>query len=410
MKVRFYIEKNKAVKSKQRAIWCYLREYNDTVALNTGEKIDINLWDSSSQRANPRKTSVKILKGSLKSLNQYLNAYEIKINEITRNIRSKKFNASFSEITDEIKLQFNKRDHGLFKIYEEFLSSKKLQVSRPSWMKLTRVRDLVKEFDSKLTFDKIKPMFFENFYSFLVNQKQMINNTANKNIQFFKSFLIWANTNGFTDNTSFRSFKSKTEQNEIVYLNEDELMSLYKMDIKIERLARVRDAFLFQCFTGVRYSDIQNISWSDIRNGIWHLRTQKTKDILQIPLSSYALNIIERYRNWEKPLPVISNQKMNLFLKELCKEAEINEKVKIVQYRGKERIEETFKKYEVVGTHTARRTFISLSLRKGMKPDVIMAITGHKTYRMMQKYLKIDDSHKREEMDKVWGSSLRLIS
>ena len=98
-----------------------------------------------------------------------------------------------------------------------------------------------------------------------------------------------------------------------------------------------------------------------------------------------------------------------MYLKELCKKAKINDTVKIVQYRGKERIEKTFKKYEVIGSHTARRTFISLSLQKGMKPDVIMAITGHKTYRMMQKYLKIADETKRDEMDKVWGSSLRVV-
>ena len=181
------------------------------------------------------------------------------------------------------------------------------------------------------------------------------------------------------------------------------------MKVDNERLARVRDLFVFQCFTGVRYSDIENLSWNDIKNSTWSLRTQKTKDIIQIPLSSYALSILARYKEWDVPLPVISNQKMNKYLKELCKIAKINDKIKVVQYRGNERIEKTFKKYEVIGSHTARRTFISLSLRKGMKPDVIMAITGHKTYRMMQKYLKIADEHKREEMDKVWGPPLRRV-
>ncbi len=75
---------------------------------------------------------------------------------------------------------------------------------------------------------------------------------------------------------------------------------------------------------------------------------------------------------------------MNEYLKEFCEKAEINEPVKTVKYRGSERIEMTHKKFEVISTHTARRTFISLSLQKGMKPDVIMAITGHTTYRMMQ--------------------------
>ena len=186
-------------------------------------------------------------------------------------------------------------------------------------------------------------------------------------------------------------------------------MHLYNMKVDNERLERVRDLFVFQCFTGVRFSDIENLSWDDIKNSTWNLRTQKTKDIIQIPLSGYALSILAKYGDWEKPLPVISNQKMNKYVKELCKKAEINDKVKIVQYRGSERIENTYKKYEVIGSHTARRTFISLSLQKGMKPDVIMAITGHKTYKMMQKYINIADKTKRDEMDKVWGNSLRVV-
>ncbi len=185
-------------------------------------------------------------------------------------------------------------------------------------------------------------------------------------------------------------------------------MKLYNFQLEDERLMRVRDIFVFQCFTGVRYSDIQNISREDIRNSTWNVRTQKTHQIIGIPLNSYALSILAKYSEFPQPLPVISNQKMNDYLKELCEAAGIDELVKTVKYKGSDRIETTYKKYEVIGTHTARRTFVSLSLQKGMKPENIMAITGHTTYSMMQKYLKIDYSHLRDEMDKVWGNSLRI--
>jgi len=414
MKVKFYLDSNKSVKSKNKTIWCYIREYNETLALNTGERINPELWDKNNQRANLRKTKDKILKGSLKSINQYLNSYENKVCEIVRSIRTKEFNAGFGLIADELRKQFNKRDTSFFAVYDEFLKSKRLKVTRSSMQKYDRLRAILLEYEKstreKLRFDKITPLFFEKFYSYLINEKQLLNNTAHKVVQFFKGFMIWANTNNFTDNTSYRTFKSKSEQNDVIYLTENELMHLYNMKIDNERLERVRDLFTFQCFTGVRFSDIENISWDDIKNSTWNLRTQKTKDIIQIPLSGYALSILAKYGDWEKPLPVISNQKMNKYLKELCKKAKINDTVKIVQYRGSERIENTYKKYEVIGSHTARRTFISLSLQKGMKPDVIMAITGHKTYRMMQKYLKIADETKRDEMDKVWGSSLRVVN
>ncbi len=412
MKINFYFD-SKSSRSGESAIWCYVREYDKTLTLNTGETINPDLWDKNIQRANLRKTKDKIAKGSLNSLNQYLNTFESKILDIIRTVRSKEFNAGFSTVAEEIKKQFDKRETSIFAIYDEFLAIKKLEVSKQSILKLKRIKALLEEYQKvnreKLDFDKITPLFFSKFNSFLIDNKNMLNNTANKNIQFLKSFLIWANNNNYSDNNSYKSFRSKSESNEVIYLTENELMTLYDLQLDEEKLKRVRDIFVFQCFTGVRYSDIQNISREDISTATWKVRTQKTHQIIEIPLNSYAISILAKYSEYPQPLPVISNQKMNTYLKELCKKAKIDELVKVVKYKGSERIETTYKKYEVVGTHTARRTFISLSLQKGMKPDVIMAITGHTTYRMMQKYLKIADEHKREEMDKVWGNSLRIV-
>ena len=412
MKVNFYLN-SKSTKRGERSIWCYIREYSNTLALNTGERVKSEFWDKNNQRADPRKTKDKILKGSLNGLNQFLSAFENKIFETTRSVRSKDFNANFGQVAEGIKKQFDKRETTLFSVFDEFISIKKLEVSKQSIFKFNRLKSLLEEYQKinkeKLSFDKITPLFFSKFNSFLIEKKDMLNNSANKNIQFLKSFLIWANNNKYTDNISYKSFRSKSEQNEVIYLTEDELMLLYNLKLDDEKLKRVRDIFVFQCFTGVRYSDIQNISREDIVNATWKVRTLKTRQIIEIPLNSYAISILARYSDHPQPLPVISNQKMNAYLKELCKTAKINEQVKTVKYQGSERIETTYKKYEIVGTHTARRTFISLSLRKGMKPDVIMAITGHTTYRMMQKYLKIADELKREEMDKVWGSPLKLM-
>lgn len=413
MKIRFYLESNKAVQTKERAIWCYIREYDQTLTLNTREHVNPEFWDKSTQRAKPRLTKTFGEKSQLKSLNQFLNAFENKIIEIGRQVRMKDFTASFDKVADEIKKQFDQRSTSFFSIYDEFLKSKRLLVSADALQKYQRVKALLYEFEKvnrlKITFEKITPLFYEKFYAFLIGEKKLLNNTAHKNIQFFKTFIIWCNTNGFTENKSFTQFKSKSEKNEVIYLTEEELMILYNSNASNERLERVRDIFVFQCFTGVRYSDIENLKREDIEGPTWNLRTQKTRDIITIPLNNYALSILSKYKSWETPLPIISNQKFNKYLKELCKEAKINSPVKIVQYRGNKREELIYKKYEIVGSHTARRTFISLSLQKGMSAEVIMSITGHTSYRMMQKYLKIADMQKRNEMEKAWGSSLRKI-
>ena len=412
MKVSFYLD-SKPSQSGRKAIWCYIREKNKTLAINTEQSVLLEYWDKSTHRTDPHYTKDKIIKGSLNSINQFLNAFEAKIYDIVRGVRSKDFSAGFNAVTEEIKKQFNRKDVDFFAIYDEFLSIKRLKVTKQSLIKLKRIKTLLEEYQKanreRLDFEKVTPLFLSKFYSFLINEKNMLNNTANKNMQFFKSFLIWANDNNFTDNNSYRSFKSKTEQTEIIFLTEAELMKLYNLKLDDTRLDRVRDLFVFQCFTGVRHSDIRNISREDINRGTWQVRTQKTHQIIEIPLNSLALSILAKYREFPQPLPVISNQKMNSYLKELCEIAGINDLIKTTKYQGSERIVNTYKKYEVIGTHTARRTFISLSLRKGMKPDVIMRITGHTTYRMMAKYLKIDDEHIREEMNKTWGSSLKAI-
>lgn len=412
MKVKFYLE-SKTSKTGDKAIWCYVREFDNTLTLNTGQRIKPELWDKKVQRANIRKTKDKILKGNLRSINQFINAFENKIFEVERTVRQKEFSAGFSKVAEEIKKQFDKREETLFTAYDEFLKIKKLNISDAALKKYERVKSLLLEYQkvtrNNVSFNNITPLFFNKFFLFLVTNKKYINNTAHKTIQFLKSFIIWANKNKFTDNKVYKSFKFKSEVNEIIRLTNDELFRLYNLQLDSKKLERVRDVFVFQCLTGVRYSDIQNISRDDIKGATWTPRTKKTHQIINIPLNSDALSILAKYKDNPQPLPVISNQKMNTYLKELCKKAGINSTVRLIRYRGNERIENKYEKYKLIGTHTARRTFISISLERGVKPEVIMKITGHKTYRMMQRYLDIADKHVKDEMEKAWGGPLSLV-
>ncbi len=328
MKYNYYL--------RRKAIWLYLREGDQTFPLHTGEEINPELWNKKSQRADSRKVKDNIKKGALRHLNNYLDDFEFRIKKIVREIRSIDPSSSFDTVAEAVKQTFNTKKKGIFDIYEEFLDYKKIKVTERSGYKLRRAKDLLQEYDERMSFDKVTPAFFENFFAFLITKKGMLNNTAYKNIQFLKSFLIWANNNGFTNNNSYKSFHGKNESNEVIYLTEEELMKLYNMKFEEdeEKLERVRDTFVFQCFTGVRYSDILNISREDISENTWQIRTQKTHQLIEIPLNHYAISILDKYSTHQKPLPVISNQKMNDYLKELCKKAEINSLEKIVRYQG----------------------------------------------------------------------------
>jgi integrase len=125
---------------------------------------------------------------------------------------------------------------------------------------------------------------------------------------------------------------------------------------------KVRDVFCFQCYTGQRFSDIANLKREDIKGNTWHLHTYKTRDIIKVPLTPGALDILKKYENQANPLPVISHQKTNDIIKEVCEKAKINSLETKVMYRGKERIEIKKPKHDLISTHTARRTFVTLSL------------------------------------------------
>ena len=411
MKVSFYPDRSKSPNTV-RTIWANIYEDRNKLLLNTHEKVDTKYWDKKTHRANIRKAKDPRLKGELNLLNRFLSSYEGKIHSIRLKMKTENPSIEFSEIENQIKIEFGKKSNTFYDIYNEFIIAKGAIVGKETIQKHKRLKTILGDFEKdtgyKVNFNSINKLFEDKFFSYLIEDKEMLNSTAHKTISFLKTFLIWAYDRKLNPNRDFRSFKGKTYENEVIFLTEEELMTLYNFKLDDDRLARVRDVFVFQCFTGPRYSDILSLKKEDIRTGTWNLRQQKTKNITQIPLNKYAISILSKYP--DNNLPVISNQKMNNYIKELCELAGIDEIITIVKYRGNKRIEETKKKFEIIGTHTARRTFITLSLRKGMKPEVIMKITGHKSYNMFQKYLKIADDHTRKEMFEAWGAPLTQVN
>src|ERR1043165_9790080 len=96
---------------------------------------------------------------------------------------------------------------------------------------------------------------------------------------------------------------------------------------------------------------------------------------------------------------------MNYYLKDLGKLLDINDITTKTRYSGKEAIEDIKPKYEFISTHTARRTFVTLSLEKGMRPETVMSITGHKDYKTLKRYIEITSKVKEMEMKKVWNNA-----
>ena len=232
------------------------------------------------------------------------------------------------------------------------------------------------------------------------------NTTIKKKLEYLTWFLRWARDVGHPVNPAFKTFKPtlKQTQKPIIYLTKDELQRVKNLDLSGSKLEPVRDIFLFCCFSSLRHSDANNLRRSDIKGDHIDVTTIKTGDSVSIELNDITKAILDKYKDVpfkdNKALPSFTNQAMNRSLKELCQLAEINDPIRITTYKGNVRQDDVYPKWELVGTHTGRRTFIVQALSMGISPNIVMKWTGHSDYKAMKPYIDIVDSIKAQSMTK----------
>lgn len=162
--------------------------------------------------------------------------------------------------------------------------------------------------------------------------------------------------------------------------------------------------FLFCCYTSLRYSDVYNLCHSHIKGSYIDIVIVKTNDRIVIEFNDKSKAIYDKYKDFHfengKVFPVISNQKMNSYLKDLAELAGLDNPVHQTHYKGNERIETILPKYAVLSTHDARRTFICNALSLGIPANVVMKWTGHSDYKAMKPYIDIADDIKASAMSK----------
>ena len=298
----------------------------------------------------------------------------------------------------------------LYAVYDKYITEQSLL---NSWSKSHKNRhkttkNHLSEYKPDLSFNDVTKETLIGFLNDLFD-KDLCNTTISKLLSYLRNFLTWASDEGYYSGNQHIKFKPKLKgadgsHKTVIYLSWEELMTLYNLDISAEKryLERVRDVLCFCSFTGLRYSDAFNLSKSDVQKERIAVITQKTVDPLYIELNKYSTALLKKYEDLpiNKALPVISNQRMNEYLKELGELAGLTTPTKLVHFKNNNRIEEIHPKYAVLSTHCGRRTFIVLALTLGISLAVIMKWTGHKSYAAMKPYIKIVDSLKVEEMKK----------
>lgn len=381
------------------------------VAINVGYTIDPKKWDSEASRVKKRAINRKEV--SAFEINKNIQDLEDTIKTAFKKFEFKASIPTQTELRDTINHLLGKsvgKPRELLKVQEAFgayvldLSNQKT-LSDSTYAKLKTVKMILKEFDSELLLNDVTKEKLDEYVQYLITERRLQNTTIKKNLTFVKTFLKYCDSRKLIDTdwkTHTVELKTIVGKN-VVFLDMQEFEQIYNLEFPENKqyLERARDVFAFQCLTSLRYSDVAKLKKTDIVDDYLYSVTEKTDTVLKIPLNEKAKSILTKYKDLEneEALPVQSNQKMNEYIKEVCYLAELNQPVTQTYYKGKERISETFKKYELIGTHTARRTFICIALANGITPETVMRITGHTDYKSMQPYIDVTDKAKEEAVN-----------
>lgn len=389
------------------------------IEFTTGYRIDATKWDADKQRV--KNGCSNKLKQSASEINASLLEYYTEIQAIFKKFEVEEamptpeqikeaFNALHKPASEEPKTKEKVLPCDFFQVFDDFVEDcgRQNDWTDSTYEKFAAVKNHLTNFRDGLTFEFFDERGLNDYVGYLRDVKEMRNTTIGKQLSFLKWFLRWAFKKGVHQNNAYDSYKPKLKstQKKIIFLTWDELNRLreFKIPSNKQALERVRDVFLFQCFTGLRYSDVFNLRRSDIKGDHIEVTTVKTSDSLIIELNNHSKAILDKYKDVafenDKVLPVITNQKMNDYLKELAEMAGIDEPVRQTYYKGNERIDEVTPKYALLGTHAGRRTFICNALALGIPPQVVMKWTGHSDYKAMKPYIDIADDIKANAMSK----------
>ena len=370
-------------------------------------------WDSSKQEYNPRK-----YKDNCAAKNAWLRELKTEVNELADNNERNGIITTSEEIKEILANRIlNKPGKTTFEeLFYSFLNEHKKKDGNPikerTKTKYEGVYNHLVKFakykNLRLEIERINVQFLQEFREYLTRVERISDNTVVKELKAIKAFLRHYMKKGVIKTMDLSDVRTMFKEGEIYVLPIDKVLELQYADIENERLQRVRDAFCFMCWTGQRYSDIINISRDDIVKSatgerVWKLITGKTQTRISVPIVQYAEEILDRYKNFETPIPIFSNQKLNDYLKELGELVEFDWPVKISRYYEGELHQEQVPFYEVLSSHVGRKSFITNSLILGVPERVVKEVSGHKDEKSFARYVKLAENYKSQVIRKAFS-------
>lgn len=259
-----------------------------------------------------------------------------------------------------------------------------------------------------LRIDKLKNSDIEVFRKCLL-ERGLLNSSVSRMSKSFRTFLVWCVSNELLDKSITLKrdtpLKGNKTDKSINYLEWSEVLKLKDVELPKKKLRLVRDIFCFQCFTGLRISDVTAITWQQVELDcdapFLEFTTRKTADTLRIELNSHAIDILARQKK-ESPVGAIfdmaNTTQFNRQLSVVAETAGLTGTITRTTYSGAERKDETISKVKAITSHWGRHTFIVHALSIGIAPNIIMSWTGHSNYQSMLPYINITGRAKQDSM------------
>jgi site-specific recombinase XerD len=391
IKILFYIRKTKTNSEGLAPIYMRVTVNGNRFETATSQYVDIGMWSNESMSLVGKSKDVKTLNDFLQTLRSKALSIQKKLITTDTHITIQEFAKEWHGVKEKPKM--------LLEIFQQHNEQVKAligsQYSSATWRRYVTSHDhtlhfLQYKYDiSDIPVDKIKYQFITDYEFWLKSIRKCNHNSTIKYLTNFKKIINICLKNNWIERNPFVGFKMTKKEVERPFLTQEELQILATKQFTMTRIEQIRDVFLFCCYTGLAYVDICKLKRSEIAIGVdgekWiFTHRQKTETSSRIPLLPPALKLIEKYQDSpeciikDRLFPVMSNQKMNLYLKEIADACGIDKNFT---------------------THTARHTFATtVTLTNGVPLETVSKMLGHRNLKTTQHYAKILDTKVSEDM------------
>ena len=353
----------------------------------TGIIIKENLWNINRQR-------LKSSAGSSLEINQRLDNISRDLEDIYYQI----LNDNLPPSNHLLRMKLNEKIKGINQNLSFFEYANEYIERSKNFKKMSTVKGYIYTVNDLLRFQKYRRVridwdtidmkFYDDYKIYQFKVKENSHNLFGKRIKDLKAILNDATKMGSNKHLMYKGFKVLNKEAYSIYLTDLEIDKIYKLNLSFNiRLEKVRDIFIVCSLTGVRFSDYKNITNENIsEDNTIKIHSQKTDTTYHTICEERTVEILKKY---DFTLPKISRTNFNKYIKEVGKLANITEEVIKDTYKSGVSISIKKYKYELITSHTARRSFATNLYLKGFASKIIMAATGHKKETTFLKYLKI---------------------